>query len=211
MRFLRPRKPGRVATTPASTDAERRERALAAFNVEHQRLYPAGLRFALSELEDHDSAMDAVQEALVALWKVAYEDGDLPEESVETLFFQILRRKVTDVWRDASRRQPYDDQHALDISGYLGSTTDTQLVAEGALLDSRLAYAVAALPDKMRSAVEAYVRTGDKRAIAGELGISPPAAKWNLNRGLARLRQQLGDDYSLPPPVPRGRSGGRKT
>lgn len=210
MRFLRPNKTKSEATTPASTDAERRERALAAFNAENRRLYPVGLRYALFELEDHDDAMDAVQEALVALWKAAYEDDGVVVESVDSLFFQILRRKIKDVWRDASRRQPYDDQHATDISAYLASSMDTRLVAEGAMLDARLAYAIAALPDKMRAAVEAFVRTGDKAAIAGELGIAPSAARWNLGQGLARLRQQLGDEYLLPPPVPRGRSGGRR-
>jgi DNA-directed RNA polymerase specialized sigma24 family protein len=209
MRFLRPKKPRSDLTVAASSDAERRARAEAAFDAENRRLYPIGLRYALSELDDQDDATDAVQEALVALWRVAYEDGDLPDEPMDTLFFQILRRKITDVWRGALRRQPYDDQHAADIGGNLYNTTDTRLVAEGSLLSSRLAYAVAALPPKMRMAVEAFARIGDRKAIAGELGISPAAAKWNLDQGVARLRQQLGNEYHLPAPVPRGRSGGR--
>ncbi len=211
MNFLRP-KIRSATTAPASSDAERRAHALAAYENEYRRFYKSGLRFALSQLDDEqDAAEDAVQRALIALWEVGYADGDVPQEPVETLFFQILRRKIYDVWREADRRAPYDEQHAIDISGYLASATDTRLVAEGALLDSRLAYAVAALPEKMRLAVEAYVRTGDKRTIAAELGEPPANAKWNLGQGLARLRTQLDrDGYSPPAPVPRGRSGGRK-
>ena len=213
MNFLRPKTESAKAP-PASSDAERRARALAAYESEYRRFYEPGLRFALSRLDDEqDDAEDAVQRALIALWEVGYADGDVPQEpeSVETLFFQILRRKITDVWREADRRAPYDDQHAIDISGYLTSVTDTRLVADGALLDSRLAYAMAALPEKMRLAVEAYARTGDRTAIPGELGVPPANAKWNLQQGLARLRKQLArDGYSTPAPVPRGRSGGRR-
>lgn len=88
----------------------------------------------------------------------------------------------------------------------------TGRVADGRLLQARIEYAAAALPELSRRAFQLGSSNGwDARAIANDLGISYNAARQHLTRARQRVRAALErDGYDVPKALLPGRRGGRK-
>ena len=75
---------------------------------------PQLLKYALLQLRNHAQAEDAVQEALIAAIKGA--EGFTGGSSVRTWLIGILKHKIIDYFRKASREEPLtaNDEETFD-------------------------------------------------------------------------------------------------
>lgn len=181
-----------------------------AFTVEFHRLYEPAVRYAKGYVGTA-VAEDLVVRAFMKLWETSYEIGEIPDEDVAPLFFCILRNLMKDSDRDRRRRKVLDDQHVLDISGYLNESTDTARVAEGNMIQARTDYIAATLPPKTRRAYELHTEGFDAFEIAKKMRCGYATARWHVYKAVDRIREQLADDgYDVPTALPRGRRGGKQ-
>jgi RNA polymerase sigma factor (sigma-70 family) len=202
-----PRFPRR-RSSPKLPRQEASLRPEAALREQMKRLQAKALKYARSRGLG-ETSKDAVQEAFWMLWQAAYDNGtETPEENTDKLFWRILRRRVTDTYRDAERRHALDEQHVLDISAYLESATNNLKVAEGALTNERLDYAIGALSEKRRTALLLHRDGHDAHEIAESMHLDYSTARWHVLEAQRHIRRQLNKEgYELPAPRPRGRAG----
>lgn len=207
---LVPPQPSAAAPAGKTAGGKRmRAKALAAFDAQYGRLLARALRFARRKV-GNATCEDVVQEAFMMLWQVAYDDGkDVPAEPTDRLFYRILRRRVVDAKRGTKRRDELDDQQVLDIAGYLERTTDTALVAEGAMIRKRVDYLAETLPPKTAKAYRLHEEGHTPAEIAESLGMSLATARWHVAEAVGLIRRQLiKDGYEIRAPRPRGRHRG---
>jgi len=150
-------------------------------------------------LNSRAEADDAVQEVFVRLWKTA-DRFDPDRAKLVTWVMLICRRHLIDRLRRRSARPDLGvgEGPALDQS-------PAALEAEG-LEDEerrRIRERIAELPELQREVIErAYLQGFTLREVARQLDAPLGTVKSALSRGLARLRDRLGDS-DLP-----GASGG---
>jgi RNA polymerase sigma-70 factor (ECF subfamily) len=163
---------------------------------------PSLLKYAMLQLRNHAQAEDAVQEALVAALRGA--DGFTGGSSVRTWLIGILKHKIVDIIRKASREQSLDEREA--------ATADTDLMflqdghyadkpadwgdPEQALSRQRFFHAfeecMASLPKATAQAFAMREVMGlDTGEICAALGISTSNCWVLLHRARLRLRECL--------------------
>lgn len=137
---------------------------------------------------DHLAA-DAVQEALVALWREATPPPDRRGWLVRAVTFrsQTLRRSL-------QRRHKHE--HGAGVHCQLHQGCDNPLHhAYAHELGERLDRALDELPGEQRTAFTLYVETGlDYHGIADRLRLPIGTVRSRLHRARHALQQALGDD-----------------
>ena len=164
-----------------------------------ERYTPRLYRIAVRVCRHPEDAEDAVQEALLQAvrdlrkWK--------PTAPLEAWLVRITIRTAQKVDqrsnRVASRSDsldaPLPDGNRRELRDQ-GSLTDPAAAAGRADLSSRLAAAIAGLPDKYRAAVTLRFQEGlSPKEIAAHLGIPERTVRTHLLRGLRALRESVGD------------------
>jgi RNA polymerase sigma-70 factor (ECF subfamily) len=192
-----------------TTDATSRDddRALAdavlggdrdAFRVLVEREAPSVIAACRRILGDPSDAEDAAQDAfLIAYRKLGSFRGDGP------LGGWLMRIAIREARDRAVRRRPTT---ALE-SGDDGWTTtldvtaagdDPALTVESAERAARLREAIAELPAHYGEAVRLrYIEDRSFAEIAATTGRPEPTVRTHLHRGLARLRERLGEEVRL--------------
>lgn len=136
---------------------------------------------------DHLAA-DAVQEALLALWREPSAPVDPRGWLVRAVVFRArhLRRTL------ARRRK---NEHGAAVHCELHAGCDNPLHhAYAHELGHRLDAALAALPAEQRTAFSLYVETGlDYRGIASRLSLPVGTVRSRLHRARQALQEALGD------------------
>ena len=140
-------------------------------------------------------AEDAVQEALLALWR-APERFNSERGSLATFLLTLTHRRAIDVLRREAlqrRGRVATDEHlALMPSGEAG--TDEQ--AEARLDGAEVRRALKELPDTQREALLlAYFQGYTQREIAAITGAPLGTVKTRMLAGVRSLRAQLGARY----------------
>ncbi|MBL8752530.1 MAG: sigma-70 family RNA polymerase sigma factor [Planctomycetes bacterium] len=133
-------------------------------------------------------AHDAVQEALVALWREAIPPVDLRGWLVRAVVFRArhLRRTLL-------RRQKHEHGAASHCELHAGCDNPLHH-AYAHELGTRLDGALDALPPEQRTAFELYVDTGlDYRGIAQRLSLPIGTVRSRLYRARQALLEALGD------------------
>lgn len=146
-------------------------------------------RTALALLGCDHLAADAVQEALVALWRQPTEPPDRRGWLVRAVVHRArhLRRTLSRRHRHECRAGDHCELHT-DCDNPLHQ-------AHAHELGERLDAAVATLPREQRAPFELYVATGlDYRGIAGQLGLPIGTVRSRLHRARAALQALLQDD-----------------
>jgi RNA polymerase sigma-70 factor (ECF subfamily) len=148
---------------------------------------------------DHLAA-DAVQEALVALWREPAAPPDPRGWLVRAVVFRARHLR-----RTLARRHRHE--HGAAVHCELHAGCDNPLHhAYAHELGDRLERALHALPAEQRTAFQLYVETGlDYRGIAARLSLPIGTVRSRLHRARTALQQALGDagdadPAPLPPP-----------
>ncbi len=136
---------------------------------------------------DHLAA-DAVQEALVALWRETSPPPDLRGWLVRAVVFRARHLR-----RTLARRHKHE--HGAAVHCELHAGCDNPLHhAYAHELGHRLDGALAALPVEQRTAFQLYVDTGlDYRGIAARLSLPIGTVRSRLHRARQALQETLGD------------------
>jgi RNA polymerase sigma-70 factor (ECF subfamily) len=143
---------------------------------------------------DHLAA-DAVQEALLALWR----QPSAPPDRRGWLVRAVVHR-ARHLRRTLSRRRRHECQAGDHCELHTGCDNPLHQ-AHAHELGERLDAAVATLPHEQRAPFELYVATGlDYRGIASELGLPIGTVRSRLHRARAALQELLHDDAPEPSP-----------
>lgn len=141
-------------------------------------------RLALAQLHDRDTALDAVQDAMIRLVQ-KYQHK--PEEQWAPLFFRILMNRIRDDQR-ASRRFVDDADYALERPA--ADDPERQLAQREAIV--ALETALSELPQRQREAVLLRVWEGFNVAqTAGIMGCGEGSVKTHLSRAMNTLRGRV--------------------
>ncbi len=154
------------------------------------RLHGAPLgRLCMAMLGSQAEAEECVQEVLIAA-EAAFK-GYRGEGSVRAFLFGIARRMCARKLEQRGRREA----HLRAVQGPradLGTPEHTLLLRQRA---ERVRGALERLKPTERDAVVLRYQAGlDYREIAAACGIDEPAARKRVSRGLARMKDLLGED-----------------
>lgn len=183
----------RVVSASQRTDAdllEDRRRPADSFAEFYRRHDQALLRFAASRGCDLHTAADIVAETFCAALSKRYH-YKAKYESARLWLLGIAVRKIADLQRDHARQVRRRQQLEIEI----GVLTVADYESYSTLLEPRPA-AISALddlPPLQRDAIRARVlEDRNYHEVAAALGLTEPAARKQVSRGLASLRIYLG-------------------
>ena len=169
------------------------------------RLRPKLVDAARQILHDDEEAEDAVQEALLSLWRWRERVNSGAETDrksdvnhyVETLLMRILRNCCLNILH-ARRRQAaqtsLDELSGSTLCSLTAMTNDPQAILEMKELEQRIRLAFSQLPPRWRKALTMKHLDGlPNPQIATILGLSETATSSLLNRAKQALLQTLHD------------------
>lgn len=132
-----------------------------------------------------DVCEDLVQTAFVAVWE--RREAVDPARSLRAFLFRIAYTRALNHFRDTARLAADDN---LPERPETAPTPDE--LAGAALLERRLAQAVAALPEGRRAVFElCFVQGLTYREAADVLGVTPKTVENQMGRALKTLREAL--------------------
>jgi len=142
---------------------------------------------ALRVLRDRTLAEDAVQDALLTVWRSATRF--VPERaSARTWILTLVHRRAVDLVRREQHRRT-ESYEAIELSAAPDSTDETALLS---LERARVQEALKKLSDQQREAIElAYYGGFTQSELAERLGEPLGTIKSRMFNGLARLRDML--------------------
>lgn len=160
----------------------------AAFETMYREQYPAVLRVLQRRLDNEDDALELAQEAYLR----AFRYRDQPRESLKALLFRIAINLAHErIRRDHTR---HTAQHA-PLEDY-SLAADEMPQDERLLREQRLEQIVAAvqeLPEKCRQVFVLSRFHGLRhKEVAARCGISTRMVEKHLTRGMALVREKLG-------------------
>lgn len=133
---------------------------------------------------DRDRFADALQDALLAMWKHL---DKLRSDGTRSYLYRIALTAAGKTWRQ--RPQGTDD-----LADDLPAITDnpTGPVEESETLD-QLRWAITQLPDRQARAVAMrYLESKEYSQVAGDMNCSEAAVRSHVSKGLEALRRKLG-------------------
>lgn len=144
---------------------------------------------ALRILRDPALAQDAVQDAMLAVWRTA-ASFDARRGKASTWILTLVHRRAVDVVRreDRRRAQPLDDAPVAS-----GESTD-ETAAVRAQRRAVQAALVQLSPDQREALELAYYGGLSQSELAERLGVPLGTVKSRMFTALSRLRDLLGDD-----------------
>jgi RNA polymerase sigma-70 factor, ECF subfamily len=146
-----------------------------------------GLAFRI--LRDDALAQDAVQEAFLGLWRAA-ERFTAERSKPSTWLLTLVHRRAVDLVRREERRRTEPLQPEAE-------PVDAEAADEAELVSRRqtIREALRQLPPEQREAIElAYYGGYTQSELADRLGQPLGTIKSRMFTGLARLRDELGED-----------------
>jgi RNA polymerase sigma-70 factor (ECF subfamily) len=157
------------------------------------------LATALRVVGDRQEAEDVVHDAFVTVWR-KIDRFDADRGSLRAWLMTVVRNRAIDRVRG---RRPSTDLDSADERSLL--RTGPNPTWEAVLLrasGTELHFAMAALPDEQRRAVElAYFEGYTYREVAEMTGVPPGTATGRLRLALAKLRDALDRSSGAPLPV----------
>lgn len=201
MRIIRSR--GSASEPPGpQAPGDKLARAKAAFEKVYFREYSGACKYVWARTHG-PWAEDLVQDAFLRLWGSCYEQGDIPHKSPRGLLYQILRDRIADHLRSVRTRREFRENldNARDEETRIQNQTDAARVADGNLLQARVQYIVAALPEQMQKAYRLSEEMHrNTREIAETLEISQDTARYHVWLAKKRIEQTLLRDGYLAAP-----------
>ena len=165
----------------------------AAFRVLVERHTPSMLRYARRLVADPADAEDAVQEALIGVWRGL--DGFRGDASLRTWLFTLTSRRATDLARRAARRPPVvvvGPERLSDVAVRGESTADPFSDAVAADLVVALDAALRELPVGQRAVwLLREVERLSYEQIAVVVGTSVTVVRGRLARARPALAERM--------------------
>jgi RNA polymerase sigma-70 factor (ECF subfamily) len=162
---------------------------LSAFGELYDALAPRLWSLLCRRLHDRDRARDLLQEIMLKIHRA--RGGFIPGAAVAPWAFAIADRVILNESRLRRRKPPATGQTVESLGQATGEPSPEQL-AESTELTTQLECEVARLPPRLRVTYDLVRSRGlTVSQAAGELGISPGAAKVRLHRAGLALRQAL--------------------
>lgn len=157
-----------------------------AFRLLTRRLYGPAIGIATKVLGDRTEAEDAVQAALVKLWRQA-ASFDAGKAKVETWFRRIVVNACIDRKRALKPVQPLEL-----VAERASDEPDPEVLAGQSARSRRIAEAMAQLPARQRTAIALFYGEGaTMNEIAEALETTPKAVEGLLARARAELAERL--------------------
>ena len=158
------------------------------------RQRPQLLREARAIIHDEEEAEDAVQEALLSLWRWR-ERVDTSRE-VEPLLQRILRNCCLNALHTRRRRQatqkPLDELPDSILRSLTALTNDPQATMEQKELEQRIRVALSQLPPRWQTVLTMKLMDElPNPQVAAILGLSETAASSLINRAKQALMEKL--------------------
>jgi RNA polymerase sigma factor (sigma-70 family) len=148
-------------------------------------------------LRDENLAEDAVQEALLGLWR-APERFDSSRASLATFLLTLTHRRAVDVLRREAlqrRGRVATDEGLVEVPSQDAGTAEQ---AEAKVAGADVRRALSALPAPQREALLlAYFQGYTQREISALTGTPLGTVKTRMLAGVRALRTALGPRYSL--------------
>lgn len=140
-----------------------------------------------------DDADDALQEALIRIWKQLPRIRSHPNPSA--LILRICSHAACDIVRSRSRWNR--DPSLPDGSDIAAEASDAQSI--NSERRDQITAAIARLPERQAAAVSLrFILSCTYEDVAQALGCAVPTARVHVARGLARLRDVLTQFHSSP-------------
>ncbi len=175
---MREEKPGRVPALPGSAGADRPSR----FEEQIRPHLGAVQATARRILGDDDAASDAVQEALIALWRTEPVPGHLRQWLLRTVVHRSLHAR-----RSRTRRSYWEDKGGEEILP-CALCDPAREVEVRELLDCLDGALQALSPDHRAVFVLRHVEGLEYGEISDRLGVPVGTVRSRLNRARARVR-----------------------
>ncbi|MFD0849614.1 RNA polymerase sigma factor [Sphingosinicella xenopeptidilytica] len=157
-----------------------------AFRLLTRRLYGPAIGIATKVLGDRSEAEDAVQAALVKLWRQA-ASFDAGKAKVETWFRRIVVNACIDRKRSLKPVQPLEL-----VAERASDDPDPEALAGQSARSRRIAEAMAHLPARQRTAIALFYGEGaTMNEIAEALETTPKAVEGLLARARVELAERL--------------------
>ena len=158
------------------------------------RMRPRLMEVARGILHDDGEAEDAVQEALLALWR--WRDRVDEERNVDGLLMRILRNCCLNALRIRQRQQAtqtrLDDLPGNTQRSLTALSHDPQATMEQKELEQRIRIALSQLPQRWQTILTMKLMDGlSNLQIAAILGLTETATSSLLNRAKQALVQAL--------------------
>lgn len=151
---------------------------------------PRMLGIALRLLKNRGQAEEAVQDALLLLWRHA-PSFDPDKGGGDAWLYAILRHRALDVLRGEDRHESGGHSGAAEETPDAGAAAD-EIVAR-LPAGAALRYCLESLEPQRRSAIVlAFARGLSHGELASQLGMPPGAMKSWLRRSLIALRECMG-------------------
>ncbi len=144
--------------------------------------------FLLRRTRDADAAIDLTAETFAQAWISRERFTDHGEGTAAPWLFGIARHVLSASVRRHALERSARDRLQLELAPHPVAVDESWL--DG--LDDDLTAALASLPDGQRRAIELRVLADQAyETVAGELDISPQAARVRVHRGLRSIRRRL--------------------
>ncbi|RFS87035.1 sigma-70 family RNA polymerase sigma factor [Actinomadura spongiicola] len=162
-----------------------------ALRLAYDRCSPLVYGLALRVTRSREAAEEITQDVFVSLWERPY-DFDPNRGSLRTWLALLAHRRSVD-WVRREERQ----RNLLDT---VGDSEPSTLILDMIIAEetgARVRRAVAALPQRLREAVElAYYHGRTYRQAAVELGLPEGTVKSRIRSGLRRIADSLAEEGS---------------
>ena len=171
----------------------------AALGELYDRYASIALGTALRVVNDREEAEDVVHDAFVAVWR-KIDRFDPDRGALRAWLMTVVRNRAID--RIRARRPGMDLEDADERSLLRTGPNPTWEAALRRASATDVRFAMAALPDEQRRAVElAYFEGYTYREVADLTGVAPGTANGRLRLALGKLRDALAGTSGAPLPA----------
>ncbi|WP_431769409.1 sigma-70 family RNA polymerase sigma factor [Vibrio sinus] len=167
-----------------------------AFTQLFQFFAPKVNRFGFSKLGSQASANELVQETLTSVWKKAHL-FDSSKGSATTWVYTVMRNACFDMLRKMKAKP---EQNLADdiwpLEKQFNDTNHEENPFPDHLLRKQMLHHVDSLPPAQKTVVKGmYYQELSQEQLAKQLGVPLGTIKSRLRLALAKLKQQMGDQY----------------
>ena len=161
------------------------EEFLSLYDKEADALY----RFIFFRINDHDRALDIVQETYLRVWRSLTEGNDIKE--LRPFLFTTARNILIDAYRQDARRATDSLDRFFEEGGELADNTPSLPYAKFDIERVKALLAELEPPEYREAILLRYVEEWTPKEIAEVLEVSENVVSVRINRGMKKLQIQF--------------------
>lgn len=155
--------------------------------------YDAILSFIVRRVFDPEVAFDLLSETFAKALERRWQFRGTTREQEQAWLYAIARTELLHYWRSGNTERAALQRFSISSPTLTEAESDRiEAMAGLTAIAGELGGALSALPEEQRNAVELrVVRERTYAELASELGISEPAARARVSRGLRALAREM--------------------